>query len=52
MGGLNVYAASSDCVVVLVLGDLVAWGHFVRGLEGSDGGVGGPNVHAAPVIQV
>jgi hypothetical protein len=25
-----VYAASSDCVVVLVLGDLVAWRHSVR----------------------
>jgi len=26
----NVYAACSDCVVVLALGDLVAWRHFVR----------------------
>jgi hypothetical protein len=25
----NVYAACSDCVVVLALGDLVAWRHFV-----------------------
>ena len=28
------YAACSDCVVVLALGDLVARRHFVRGLEG------------------
>ena len=25
----NVYSASSDCVVVLTLGDLVAWRHYV-----------------------
>ena len=30
----NVYAASSDCVVVLALGDLVAWRHFVRASRG------------------
>ena len=30
-----VCAACSDCVVVLVLGDLVAWRHFVRDLEGA-----------------
>jgi hypothetical protein len=29
----NVYVACSDCVVVLALGDLVTWRHFVRGLE-------------------
>ena len=31
----NVYAASRDCVVILVLGDLVTRRHFVRGLEGA-----------------
>ena len=30
----NVYAASSDCVVVLALRDLVAWRHFVRASRG------------------
>jgi len=30
----NVYAVSSDCVVVLALGDLVAWRHFVRASRG------------------
>ena len=29
------YDACSDCVVIVVLGDLVAWRHFVRGLEGA-----------------
>ena len=29
------YDACSDCVVVVVLGDLAAWRHFVRGLEGA-----------------
>jgi hypothetical protein len=29
----NVYTACSDCVVVLTLGDLVAWRHSVRDLE-------------------
>ena len=29
----NVYVACSDCVVDLVLRDLVAWRHFVRGLR-------------------
>jgi hypothetical protein len=31
----NVYVACSDCVVVLALGNLVTWRHFVRGLEGA-----------------
>ena len=31
----NVYAASSDCVVVLALRDLVAWRHFVRASRGA-----------------
>ena len=31
----TVYDACSDCVVIVVLGDLVAWRHFVRGLEGA-----------------
>jgi len=30
----NVYAASSGCVVVLVLGDLVTWRHSVRASRG------------------
>ena len=30
----NVYDASSDCVVVLALGDLVAWRHSVRASRG------------------
>jgi hypothetical protein len=29
-----VYAASSDCVVILALGDLVTWRHFVRASRG------------------
>ena len=32
---INVYAACSGGVVVVVLGDLVTWRHFVRGLEGA-----------------
>ena len=31
----DVYAACSGGVVVVVLGDLVTWRHFVRGLEGA-----------------
>jgi hypothetical protein len=30
----NVYAASSDCVVILALGDLVTWRYFVRASRG------------------
>ena len=34
-GGIgNVYDACSDCVVVLALGDLVSWRHFVRASRG------------------
>ena len=35
----NVYDVCSDYVVDLALGNLVAWTHSVRGLEGAEGAV-------------